>query len=165
MCLNMSYGYQHLHRVLNIGFVCNSVVSNIIGHSCTCTVLLSFQVSTFNICSDHCRDEFDNEKEPDGMVLAGWSGPADKQITSNGDKRSIPSSSSADDFDGTADDASGRPGMKRKLDEILESNENFDTAQNPTEAGSSSAQVVEDDDDDCLMLDEAPKLGKRKRWQ
>ncbi|TVU38184.1 hypothetical protein EJB05_11540 [Eragrostis curvula] len=111
------------------------------------------------------RDEFDEEKEPDGMVLAGWSGPADKQITSNGEKRSIPSSSSVDDVDGTAEDISVKPGTKRKLNEILESNENFDAAQNPTEVGSSSAQVVEDDDDDLVMLDEDPKLGKRKRLQ
>lgn len=99
------------------------------------------------------------------MVLAGWSGPADKQITSNGEKRSIPSSSSADDVVGTAADAPEKPGMKRKLSEILESNENFDAAQNPTEVGSSSAQVVEDDDDEVLVYDEDPKLGKRKRLQ
>ncbi|KAK3127553.1 hypothetical protein QOZ80_7AG0574940 [Eleusine coracana subsp. coracana] len=110
------------------------------------------------------RDEFDKEKEPDGMVLAGWSGPADKQITSNGEKRSIPSSSSADDAHSTAEDVSGKPGMKRKLSEILESNENFDPAQNPTEVGSSSAQIVEDDDDEVLMFDEDPS-GKRKRLQ
>lgn len=98
------------------------------------------------------------------MVLAGWSGPADKQITSNGEKRSIPSSSSADDAHSTAEDVSGKPGMKRKLSEILESNENFDPAQNPTEVGSSSAQIVEDDDDEVLMFDEDPS-GKRKRLQ
>jgi hypothetical protein len=34
-----------------------------------------------NLFSDYCRDEFDEEKESDGMVLACWSGPADKQIT------------------------------------------------------------------------------------
>ncbi|GJN32922.1 hypothetical protein PR202_gb21465 [Eleusine coracana subsp. coracana] len=110
------------------------------------------------------RDEFDNEKEPDGMVLAGWSGPADKQVTSNGEKRSIPSSSSADDAHSAAEDVSGKPGMKRKLSEILESNENFDAAQNPTGVGSSSAQIVEDDDDEVLMFDEDPS-GKRKRLQ
>ncbi|CAN6199621.1 unnamed protein product [Urochloa humidicola] len=112
------------------------------------------------------RDEFDQEKEPDGMVLAGWSGPVDKQVTSNGDKRSVPASSSADDVDSTAEDASVKPGMKRKLNEILESKENFDALENPGEAGSSSAQVVEDDDDDdIIMLDEDPKKGKKKRLQ
>ncbi|XP_062187030.1 SUMO-activating enzyme subunit 2-like isoform X2 [Phragmites australis] len=110
------------------------------------------------------RDEFDEEKEPDGMVLAGWSGPVDKQITSNGEIRSVPSSS-RDDVDGTAEDISAKPGMKRKLNEILDSKENCDTAQNPTDVSSNSAQVVEDDDDDVLMFDEDPKLGKRKRLQ
>jgi hypothetical protein len=39
-----------------------------------------------DLFSDYCRDEFDEEKEPDSMVLAGWSGPAGKQITSSGEK-------------------------------------------------------------------------------
>jgi ubiquitin-like 1-activating enzyme E1 B len=99
------------------------------------------------------------------MVLTGWSGPTDKQITSNGEKRSVPSPSSTDDVADTAEDISAKPGMKRKLTEILKSNENFDATQNPTEGGSSSAQVVEDDEDDVLMFDEDPKLGKRKRSQ
>ncbi|PUZ72713.1 hypothetical protein GQ55_2G416700 [Panicum hallii var. hallii] len=111
------------------------------------------------------RDEFDEEKEPDGMVLAGWSGPVDKQVNSNGDKRSVPSSSSADDIDSTAEDIPVKPGMKRKLNEILESQENFDALQNQSDVGSSSAQVVEDDDDDIVMLDEDPKQGKKKRLQ
>ena len=100
------------------------------------------------------------------MVLAGWSGLVDKQVTSNGDKRSVPSSSSADDVDSTAEVLSVKPGMKRKLNEILESQENFDALQNKSDVGSSSAQVVEDDDDDdIVMLDEDPKQGKKKRLQ
>ncbi|RCV13761.1 hypothetical protein SETIT_2G371700v2 [Setaria italica] len=110
------------------------------------------------------RDEFDKEKEPDGMVLAGWTGPVDKQITSNGDKRLVPSSSSADDVDSAAEDASVKPGMKRKLNEILESQENFDV-QNKSDVGSSSAQIVEDDDDDIVMFNEDPMQGKKKRLQ
>ncbi|XP_004983653.1 uncharacterized protein LOC101779336 [Setaria italica] len=99
------------------------------------------------------------------MVLAGWSGPVDKQITSNGDKRSVPSSSSADDVDSTAEDASVKPGMKRKLNEILESKENFDALQNKSDVGSSSAQIVEDDDDDIVMFNEDQMQGKKKRLQ
>nr|TKV94925.1 hypothetical protein SEVIR_9G327800v2 [Setaria viridis] len=110
-------------------------------------------------------DEFDEEKEPDGIVLAGWSGPVDKQITSNGDKRSVPSSSSADDVDSTAEDASVKPGMKRKLNEILESKENFDALQNKSDIGSSSAQIVEDEDDDIVMFNEDQMQGKKKRLQ
>jgi ubiquitin-like 1-activating enzyme E1 B len=99
------------------------------------------------------------------MVLAGWSGPGNKQITSSGEKGSVPSSSSADDVAGTAEDISAKPGMKRKLSEVIEANANFDAALKPTEGASSSALVVEDDDDDVLMFDEDPKLGKRKRLQ
>ncbi|KAG8099528.1 hypothetical protein GUJ93_ZPchr0013g37446 [Zizania palustris] len=61
--------------------------------------------------------------------------------------------------DGNLEDISTKPGMKRKLDEILESQENFDA--------SSNAQVVYDDhdDDDIVMLDEDPNLAKKKRLQ
>ncbi|EEC82353.1 SUMO-activating enzyme subunit 2 isoform X2 [Oryza sativa Japonica Group] len=104
------------------------------------------------------RDEFDEEKEPDGMVLSGWSAPVEKQVTSNGGNQSVASSSGADYADGIVEDISTKPGMKRKLDEVLELKENCDA--------SSSAQVVEDDDDDDLvMLDENPKLAKKKRLQ
>uniref|UniRef100_A0A0D9X0Y3 SUMO-activating enzyme subunit n=1 Tax=Leersia perrieri TaxID=77586 RepID=A0A0D9X0Y3_9ORYZ len=103
-------------------------------------------------------DEFDEEKEPDGMVLTGWSAPVEKQVTSNGGNQSVASSSGADDADGIIEDLSTKPGMKRKLDEILETKENCDA--------SSSAQVVEDyDDDDIVMLDEDPALAKKKRLQ
>ncbi|KAL5199124.1 hypothetical protein ABZP36_002636 [Zizania latifolia] len=102
------------------------------------------------------REEFDEEKEPDGMVLSGWSAPVEKQVTSNGGA----SSSGAPDTDGNPEDISTKPGMKRKLDEILDSKENFDASS------TSSAQVVDDDDDDdMVMLDEDPKLAKKKRLQ
>lgn len=98
------------------------------------------------------REEFDEEKEPDGMVLSGWSAPVEKQVTSNGGKLAASSSSAHD----TVGDASANPGTKRKLDEVLESKENCDA--------SSSAQVIEDDDD-TIMLDEDPTLLKKKRSQ
>jgi len=112
------------------------------------------------------RDEFDEEKEPDGMVLAGWSGPVDKQITSNGENRSVPSSSNTEDVDGTAEDISVKPGMKRKLNEILEAKENLDALENPSDVDSSGTQVVEDDDnDDLVMFDEDPRQDKKMRLQ
>lgn len=149
------YLYNKLLCVLSIWNCNNYKYCNTVHCLCTCIHLLS----------GHCRDEFDEEKEPDGMVLAGWSGPVDKQITSNGDERSVPSSSSADDVDSTAEDASAKPGMKRKLNEILESKENFDTLQNKSDVGSSSAQIVEDDDDDMIILSGDPMQGKKKRLQ
>ncbi|CAM0906525.1 unnamed protein product [Alopecurus aequalis] len=98
------------------------------------------------------REEFDEEKEPEGMVLSGWSAPAEKQVNGNGDNKSAASSSSAHD---TVEDISAKPGMKRKLDEVLETK--------GSGGASSSAQVVEDDDD-MLMFDEDPML-KKKRLQ
>ncbi|ONM24788.1 SUMO-activating enzyme subunit 2 [Zea mays] len=112
------------------------------------------------------RDEFDEEKEPDRMVLVGWSGPVDKQTTSNGETKSVPSSSNTEDVDGTAEDISATSGMKRKLNEILETKENFDALENLSGVDSSSAQVVEDDNDDgLLMFDEDPRQSKKKRLQ
>ncbi|KAF7007781.1 hypothetical protein CFC21_022687 [Triticum aestivum] len=101
------------------------------------------------------REEFDEEKEPDGMVLSGWSAPVEKQINSNGENKLAASSSSAHATDDAVEDPS-KPGMKRKLDELLETKENCDA--------SSSAQVVEDDED-CTILDGNPALIKKKRLQ
>jgi ubiquitin-like 1-activating enzyme E1 B len=84
------------------------------------------------------------------MVLSGWSAPVEKQVNSNGANKSAASSSSAHD---TVEDISAKPGMKRKLDEISETKENC--------GASTSAQVVEDDDD-LTMLDEDPKLKKKR---
>lgn len=131
-----------------------------------CTIGLTHTTLYLHILNGQCRDEFDEEKEPDGMVLAGWSGPVDKQITSNGENKSVPSSSNTEDIVGTAEDIYAKPGMKRKLNEVLEAKENFDALQNPTDIGSSSTQIVEDDDnDDLIMFDEDPKQSKKKRLQ
>lgn len=81
---------------------------------------LLFQGVDLHLFSDRCREEFDEEKEPDGMVLSGWSAPVEKQVTSNGVNKSVASSSSAHDTDDINEDISAKPGMKRKLDEILE---------------------------------------------
>ena len=108
-----------------------------------------------SLFSDPCREEFDEEKEPDGMVLSGWSAPVEKQVNSNGENKSAASSSSAQGTDNTAEDISAKPGMKRKLEEVSETKGNCDA--------SCSAQVVEDDDD-TMMLDEDPML-KKKRMQ
>ena len=133
---------------------------------CHSILLRRYTILYLHQLNGQCRDEFNEEKEPDGMVLAGWSGPVDKQITSNGENRSVPSSSNTEDVDGTAEDISAKPGMKRKLNEILEAKGNFDALENPSDVGSSSAQVVEDDDDDELvMFDEDPRQSKKKRLQ
>lgn len=101
------------------------------------------------------REEFDEEKEPDGMVLSGWSAPVEKQANGNGENKSAASSSSTHGTDDTVEDISAKPGMKRKLDEVLEAKGKC--------VASSSAQIVEDDDD-MVMLDEDPML-KKKRLQ
>jgi ubiquitin-like 1-activating enzyme E1 B len=89
-----------------------------------------------------CRDVFDEEKEPGGMVLTGWSGPTTKpekdSTSSNGE-----SSSAA--------------GGKRKLEEILDGNGKH--------KGIAQEVEVNDDDDDVSVLDVSPDVNKKKRVQ
>ncbi|VAI60218.1 unnamed protein product [Triticum turgidum subsp. durum] len=70
------------------------------------------------------REEFDEEKEPDKMVSSGWSALVEGQINSNGENKST-ASSCAHSTDDTIEDPSTKPGMKRKLGEMLEIKENY----------------------------------------
>jgi len=99
------------------------------------------QELTCNINIKH-REEFDKEKEPDGMVLTGWSGPTTKPEKS--------SSSSNGDSSSTA-------GAKRKLEEISEGN--------GKNKGIAQEVEVNDEDDDVIVLDEFPDTNKKKRVQ
>ncbi|KAJ3694064.1 hypothetical protein LUZ60_009544 [Juncus effusus] len=105
------------------------------------------QELTCNINIKH-RDEFDEEKELEGMVLSGWSGPTLKKdqnapSTSNGGESS--SSSNANN-----------QGSKRKLDEVLDG-----SAKNK---GVSEQVEVNDEEDEMMILDEFPDV-KKKRVQ
>jgi ubiquitin-like 1-activating enzyme E1 B len=135
----MFYNVQKEPACCNLSYIYNSVLC---------------QKGRPSLFSDPCREEFDEEKEPEGMVLSGWSAPAEKQVNGNRENKSAASSSSAHGTD-DVEDMSAKPGMKRKLDEISETKENC--------GASSSAQIVEDDDE-FMILDEDPML-KKKRLQ
>ena len=85
---------------------------------CTSSVKYLCHRPELNFFCDPCREEFDEEKAPDGMVLSGWSAPVEKQLNSNGENKLAASSSSAHATDDAVEDPS-KPGMKRKLDELL----------------------------------------------
>ncbi|KAL4013263.1 SUMO-activating enzyme subunit 2 [Cucumis melo var. makuwa] len=111
------------------------------------------------------RDEFNEEKEPDGMVLSGWQQtPLEKDDCSktlgNGESTSktLPSAPDADKYDDSDMVASGR---KRKLDEAVNISGEANSSKKP--------EVLDDDDDDLVMLDDGddrnPAINKKKRLQ
>ncbi|KAK4747779.1 hypothetical protein SAY87_014365 [Trapa incisa] len=117
------------------------------------------------------RDEFDEEKEPDGMVLDGWSQPPVEKReenctvsnagTSNSSGR-VSKSYEGVEIIGVEEESEAVTPMKRKLPAIISHGQ--DAAASP--AGSSippdtdnhgEVQVV-DEDDDMVMLDGVPEV-------
>lgn len=121
------------------------------------------------LCAEICRDEFDDEKEPDGMVLSGWVAPTEKdsRVVSNGESTSTAQLAEISDEVEIAPD---RSGTKRKQSEMLEMTDNIHD-MNPCSSldigDQLNPQEVEDndDDDDIVMLDENPGPSKRKKLQ
>lgn len=111
------------------------------------------QELTCNINIKH-REEFDEEKEPDGMVLSGWTARVnDDQFTSNGENTSSVSSATSETKNTNEPHiAPGRPlvsGTKRKLSEIEEAFENSGhTNSSSNSTDQQNPQQVEDNDDD-----------------
>ncbi|KAG0480949.1 hypothetical protein HPP92_011807 [Vanilla planifolia] len=107
------------------------------------------QELTCNINIKH-REEFDEEKEPDGMVLSGWLERAkDDQLLSNGQSTLL--------------------GTKRKISEAQESSENLARPFSETNAANQEIpQQIDDnndDDEDMVMLDGPPEASKKKRFK
>ncbi|XP_011047900.1 PREDICTED: SUMO-activating enzyme subunit 2 isoform X1 [Populus euphratica] len=135
------------------------------------------QEFTCNIYIKH-REEFDEEKEPDGMVLSGWTQalPEKKDDkTSIGNGASTSKSLPTEPMDAQKDievkeisDGTASPGKKRKLPEFSEgctldqSNEADETRNDK------KIQKLDDDDDDddLVMLDHWGKdTSKKQRLQ
>ncbi|KAH0470091.1 hypothetical protein IEQ34_001649 [Dendrobium chrysotoxum] len=122
-----------------------------------------------NIIIKH-REEFDEEKEPDGMVLSGWTERVNDNQSSNGESTSSVLSATAEikNTNGTYV-ASGRPlvsGTKRKISEMEEASDN---SSNPSSKSNSAdrenPQQVEDNDvvDDLVILEVPPEVPKKKK--
>ncbi|XP_031252237.1 SUMO-activating enzyme subunit 2-like [Pistacia vera] len=105
------------------------------------------------------RDEFDEEKEPDGMVLTGWTqAPA---VVGNGGSTSNARQAEAEK-DTEVDEISEPSGKKRKLSEV--------DIPNAADGTGNHKEVKEldddDDDDDLVMLDDFDSVtNKKKRLQ
>ncbi|PKA62283.1 SUMO-activating enzyme subunit 2 [Apostasia shenzhenica] len=129
------------------------------------------QELTCNIVIKH-REEFDEEKEPDEMVLTGWNAPnKESRFTSNGES-STHSAQVSERTETTVDTDTGRErsvitGTKRKLSEIEAASDNSEIQSlKPNSANHETPQQVidnDDDEDDIVMLDAFPEAGKKKK--
>ncbi|WOK93585.1 SUMO-activating enzyme subunit 2-like [Canna indica] len=111
------------------------------------------------------REEFDEEKEPEGMVLSGWTATEKvTEVVSNGQSTSgtIPVAAEAINVSKEVDQAAEMSGTKRKLSEISKRTDNLEALD---ANNSINPQEVEDndDDDDMVMLDHIPESNKKKR--
>jgi len=112
------------------------------------------------------RDEFDEEKEPDGMLLSGWTQASsvekeDNKSIGNGGTTSnasqtVPAAEKNDEADNVLS------GKKRKVPEVPEGAAQ-DCVSDKTRKNKKLEMV--DDDDDCLMLEGDPGIYKKKKLQ
>lgn len=107
------------------------------------------------------REEFNEEKEPDGMLLSGWMQASSVEKDDNkliGNGGSTPNASvEAEKNDEMITVSSGK---KRKLCEVVHGFSNItDGTRNHKKLD------VVDDDDDFLVLDRDPGINKKKRLQ
>lgn len=120
-----------------------------------------------------CREEFDEEKEPDRMVLLGWTTPEkESQGVSNGENTTaaIPAAPEAINKSEEVEVAAEISRTKRKLSEMSETTEVQEIFQilPDTDANNSmDPQEVEDNDydNDLIVLDENPEASKKRRLQ
>ncbi|KAK2407353.1 ubiquitin-activating enzyme E1 [Trifolium repens] len=93
------------------------------------------------------REEFDEEKEPDGMVLSGWTQPENKEESVSNGANTSDTPATAVESENDDDIGIVSPVKKRKLpDDSDKSNTADDTRHNK------QLQVI-DDEDDLVMLD------------
>lgn len=132
---------------------------------------LSFHVLYLVVnCLSFNREEFDEEKEPDGMLLSGWTQapPAkdDKQSIGNGgDSSNALQTEPADAVkDGEMEEISESSGKKRKLSEG--SKASILDATDGTRNHKEVEKLDDDDDDDVVMFDDLDSMtNKKKRLQ
>ncbi|XP_010251621.1 PREDICTED: SUMO-activating enzyme subunit 2 [Nelumbo nucifera] len=128
------------------------------------------QELTCNINIKH-REEFDEEKEPDGMLLSGWvQSPQMKKVNhkqvDNEDSTSIvsqPVHVETEDVNETEIVVS--TGTKRKSSEISSTSSIASAASVGTRSNQKPEEINDDDDDDLVILDGHSDTLKKKRLQ
>ncbi|XP_044508066.1 SUMO-activating enzyme subunit 2-like isoform X2 [Mangifera indica] len=96
------------------------------------------------------RDEFDEEKEPDGMVLSGWK-QAPPVARNDGSTSNAPE---AEVVEAEVDEISEPSGKKRKLSEVNVPNGAH---------GMKELDGDKDHDDDLVMLDDLASVTEKKK--
>ncbi|KAI9127625.1 hypothetical protein K1719_000618 [Acacia pycnantha] len=121
------------------------------------------QEFTCNINIKH-REEFDEEKEPDGMLLLGWTQPVSASEKEKEDKSINNGASSSDITIEVMEDETGVVAVGAKKRRISETSEVAANAA-ADETNHKQYEVI-DDEDDPIMLDGNSDAGnKRKRLQ
>lgn len=118
-------------------------------------------LSSPTVAYQSCRDDFDEEKEPDRMVLSGWTTPEKVDTAkSNGESTSVDHQIIAEATESkVAEVAAAMPGTKRNLLATLERKGNQEDHEVPSVPGN------DDNDDDLVLLDDCPEPNKKPRVQ
>lgn len=113
----------------------------------------------------YLREEFDEEKEPDGMVLSGWTQASlekkdDNKVVGNGGNTStsMPTEGEREVELDEISEGTEISGKKRKLPEVSAGETN-----NSNEV--QRLDVVDDDEDELVMLDHQDTSNKKKKLQ
>jgi ubiquitin-like 1-activating enzyme E1 B len=115
------------------------------------------------------REEFDEEKEPDGMLLSGWNQASsvekdDSKSIGNGGTTSNASQTVPVEAEKDDEMSNVHSGKKRKLSEVPEAAaQDFSGVSDKTRKNK-KLEVV-DDDDDFVMLEGDPGIYKKKKLQ
>ncbi|KAG8655914.1 SUMO-activating enzyme subunit 2 [Manihot esculenta] len=122
------------------------------------------QEFTCNIYIKH-REEFDEEKEPDGMVLSGWTQASlekkdDNKVVGNGGNTStsMPTEGEREVELDEISEGTEISGKKRKQPEVSAGETN---SSNEVQR----LDVVDDDEDELVMLDHQDTSNKKKKLQ
>ncbi|KAJ6794199.1 SUMO-activating enzyme subunit 2 [Iris pallida] len=111
------------------------------------------------------REMFDEEKEPDGMVLTGWTAPTerDSHVTTNGESTANAASVMEESEVEIAPEIPGfTSGNKRKLSEIAEADAQ-ETHPAPKNSTTNHEAPEDVDDEDIVLLDKNPETGNQKK--
>ncbi|XP_057535099.1 SUMO-activating enzyme subunit 2 [Amaranthus tricolor] len=96
------------------------------------------------------REEFDEEKEPDGMVLIGWS-----QASRVEEKESVQN--------GASTSGEGNPASKKRKSPELANSSSPNPCENDVK-GKMKEVILDDDEDDLTVLDHLPsEMAKKQR--
>ncbi|XVF67762.1 hypothetical protein PTKIN_Ptkin10aG0148200 [Pterospermum kingtungense] len=120
------------------------------------------------------REEFDEEKEPDGMVLSGWvEAPVDKgndKPVGNGESTSkalsaeeIMEGEKDDEIQEISEGTENATGKKRKLSEVSKGTTPDHSGLSDKRKNHNQLEKLDDEDDELIITDDWESLTKKKK--